>query len=64
MIKKDWSKTLFDVGLLDYKNKNNNKQKENTWKALQITRNNTQLPKSKIVSMEKSIRCKEKFKPN
>ena len=37
MIKEDWSKSLFDVGLLDYKNKNN-KQEENTWKALQITR--------------------------
>ena len=31
MIKKDWSKSLFDVCLLDYKNNNSNKQKENIY---------------------------------
>ena len=37
MINKDWLKSLFDIGLLDYKNKNNNKQKE---KYLKVSSNN------------------------
>ena len=68
MIKEDWSKSLSDIGLLDYKNKSNNKQKENTWEALQITKNNTQLSsyktRVKLCLWKKSISPKEKFKSN